>query len=34
VQIRLADPDVASNNTEYQKVARSLAELEEVLIPT
>lgn len=28
--MRLADPDVASNNTEYQKIAKSLAELEEI----
>jgi protein subunit release factor A len=28
--MRLADPDVANNNCEYQKIAKSLAELEEV----
>jgi peptide chain release factor 1 len=28
--MRLADLDVANNNSEYQKIAKSLAELEEV----
>lgn len=28
--MRLADPDVANNNSEYQKIAKSLAELEEI----
>lgn len=28
--MRLADPDVANNNNEYQKIAKSLAELEEI----
>ena len=28
--MRLADPDVSSNNNEYQKIAKSLAELEEI----
>ena len=28
--MRLADPDVASNNNEYQKIAKSLAELEDI----
>eukprot|EP01018_Ginkgo_biloba_P017824 Gb_39517 [translate_table: standard] len=29
--VRLADPDVASNPSEYQKLAKSIAELEEVV---
>ena len=28
--MRLADPDVAGNNNEYQKIAKSLAELEDI----
>jgi len=28
--MRLADPDVANNNNEYQKIAKSLAELEQI----
>eukprot|EP00897_Mesotaenium_endlicherianum_P000546 jgi/Mesen1/10492/ME000083S09996 len=31
LSMRLADPDVASNNSEYQKIARSVAELQEVV---
>lgn len=30
LSMRLADPDVANNNSEYQKIAKSLAELEEI----
>lgn len=30
LSMRLADPDVANNNNEYQKIAKSLAELEEI----
>ncbi|KAG0590744.1 hypothetical protein KC19_1G123500 [Ceratodon purpureus] len=30
LSMRLADPDVSSNNNEYQKIAKSLAELEEI----
>lgn len=29
-QLRLADPEVASNPSEYQKIAKSVSELEEV----
>lgn len=29
--MRLADPEVASNNTEYQKIAKTVSELEEVV---
>jgi hypothetical protein len=32
LQLRLADPDVASNPDEYQKLAKSIAELEEVCV--
>eukprot|EP00850_Spirogloea_muscicola_P011700 SM000073S21476 [mRNA] locus=s73:582792:586386:+ [translate_table: standard] len=31
LSLRLADPDVASNNSEYQRIAKSVAELEEVV---
>ncbi|KAL1558436.1 Peptide chain release factor apg3, chloroplastic [Salvia divinorum] len=31
LSVRLADPDVASNPSEYQKLAQSLAELDEVV---
>lgn len=31
LQVKLADPDVVSNPTEYQKLAQSMAELDEVL---
>ena len=31
LQVRLADPDVVSNPSEYQKLAQSVAELDEVL---
>jgi hypothetical protein len=31
LSVRLADPDVASNNNEYQKLAKTVAELEEVV---
>ena len=30
LQVKLADPDIVSNHTEYQKLAQSMAELEEV----
>ncbi|KAG0585047.1 hypothetical protein KC19_3G253600 [Ceratodon purpureus] len=30
LSMRLADPDVANNNNEYQKIAKSLAELEDI----
>lgn len=30
-QVKLADPDVVSNPSEYQKLAQSVAELDEVL---
>lgn len=30
LQVKLADPDVVSNPTEYQKLAQSMAELDEV----
>lgn len=29
-QVKLADPDVVSNPSEYQKLAQSMAELDEV----
>ncbi|XP_021279553.1 peptide chain release factor APG3, chloroplastic isoform X1 [Herrania umbratica] len=31
LSVRLADPDVVSNHTEYQKLAQSMAELDEVV---
>lgn len=31
LSVKLADPDVVSNPTEYQKLAQSMAELEEVV---
>eukprot|EP00271_Cylindrocystis_brebissonii_P003250 TRINITY_DN1401_c2_g1_i2.p1 TRINITY_DN1401_c2_g1~~TRINITY_DN1401_c2_g1_i2.p1 ORF type:complete len:471 (-),score=112.57 TRINITY_DN1401_c2_g1_i2:614-2026(-) len=31
LSLRLADPDIAANNAEYQRIARSVAELEEVV---
>lgn len=31
LQVKLADPDVVSNPTEYQKLAQSMAELDEVV---
>lgn len=31
LSVKLADPDVVSNHTEYQKLAQSMAELEEVV---
>ncbi|GAQ81697.1 peptide chain release factor 1 [Klebsormidium nitens] len=31
LSLRLADPEVASNNTEYQKIAKNVSELEEVV---
>ncbi|XWS76511.1 hypothetical protein CRYUN_Cryun01aG0182700 [Craigia yunnanensis] len=31
LSVRLADPDVVSNHTEYQKLAQSVAELDEVV---
>ena len=31
VQVKLADPDVIANNSEYQKLAQSMSELEEVI---
>lgn len=30
LQVKLADPDIVSNHNEYQKLAQSMAELEEV----
>lgn len=32
LQVKLADPDVVSNPTEYQKLAQSVSELDEVLL--
>lgn len=29
-QVKLADPDVVSNPSEYQKLAQSMSELDEV----
>ncbi|RWW84939.1 hypothetical protein BHE74_00006427, partial [Ensete ventricosum] len=31
LSVKLADPDIVSNPTEYQKLAQSVAELDEVL---
>ncbi|XP_078440560.1 peptide chain release factor 1 [Wolffia australiana] len=31
ISVKLADPDVISNNSEYQKLAQSMSELEEVV---
>lgn len=31
LQVKLADPDVVSNPSEYQKLAQSVAELDEVM---
>lgn len=31
IQVKLADPDVVTNPSEYQRLAQSLAELDEVL---
>lgn len=31
MQVKLADPDIVSNPSEYQKVAQSVAELDEVV---
>lgn len=33
VYLRVAGPEVASNNTEYHKIPKCLADLEEVLTP-
>lgn len=32
MQVKLADPDIVSDPTEYQKLAQSVAELNEVLL--
>lgn len=31
LQVKLADPDIVSNPSEYQKVAQSVSELDEVV---
>lgn len=31
LQVKLADPDIVSNPSEYQKLAQSVAELDEVV---
>lgn len=31
LQVKLADPDVVSNPSEYQKLAQSMSELDEVI---
>lgn len=32
LQTRMADPDLAANNTEFQKVAKAAAEIEEATL--